>query len=215
MLERAREQGQAQNRAAGDQSTSSANAQEGQRGQQGGGQQGQQGQGGQGQQGQQGQQGGGGQQGGAQAGAEGGAGDFGRAGGGGNDRFAGNGRFIGGGTRVDAPGIGPGLRQQGVVSADRLAQLREQLRAAGALSEAEVSQLQDLERGLRRGNGDPMNAEYQRMAALVNQIELAALQKQQAAKGTDTTRTTEIIDDSRQYRDNVAEYYRRLGGGND
>jgi hypothetical protein len=60
-----------------------------------------------------------------------------------------------------------------------------------------------------------MNAAYQRLAALVNQLELAALRSGEASKASDTTRATEAVDDSRQYRDNVAEYYRRLGGSDD
>jgi hypothetical protein len=101
------------------------------------------------------------------------------------------------------------------MSAERLAQIREELRRNGMLSEPDERALQDLERGLRRGGADPMNAEYQRMAALVNQLELAILKSTQDSKPSDPTRATEAVDDSRQYRDNVAEYYRRLGGGND
>jgi hypothetical protein len=213
MLDRAREQSQAQNRTGGDPSTMSPEAREGQAGQQSGGQQGQQGRGGQGQQGSEG--GTPGEQGGQQAPGNGGPGDFGRVGTG-NERGGGNGRFLGGsGGREPVPAIVPGLRDQGVMSADRLAQLREALRSTRVLSEADARALQELEQRLRRGNGDPMNAEYQRVAALVNQIELAALQSRQATEGSDTTRATEAVDDSRQYRDNVAEYYRRLGGGND
>jgi hypothetical protein len=229
MLERAREQSQAQNRVGGDGGTAAPNAQEGQAGQQGGGQQGQQGEGGQGQQGQggqgqgqeqgqagQGQQQGNspGQQGGAQGGADGGGGKRGQFGGG-NDRFANNGRFNGGAGSRETVAISPALRAQGVVSAERLAQIREELRRNGMLSEPDTRALSELEQGLRRGGADPMNAEYQRMAALVNQLELAMLKSTQDSKGSDTTRATEAVDDSRQYRDNVAEYYRRLGGGDD
>jgi hypothetical protein len=215
-LERAREQSLAQNRTGGDPSTAAPNANEGQAGQQGGGQQGQQGQGGQGQQGRGGSTPG--QQGGQQAGANGGPGNFGQFGEGG-ERAGGNGRFIGGsgggGPREPVPAIVPGLREQAVISADRLAQLREQLRNSGVLNDTDAAAMRELEQRLRRGNGDPMNAEYQRIAALVNQIELAALKSSNATQARDTTRTTETVDDSRQYRDNVAEYYRRLGGGND
>ncbi|HUG72719.1 MAG TPA: hypothetical protein VMK82_04780 [Steroidobacteraceae bacterium] len=229
MMDRAREQSQAQNRVGGDAGTAAPNAQEGQAGQQGGGQQGQQGEGGQGQQGQggqgqgqqqgqagQGQQQGNspGQQGGAPGGADGGGGNRGQFGAG-NDRFANNGRFIGGTGSRETVAIAPGLRAQTVVSAERLAQIREELRRNGMLSEPDARALDELAQGLRRGGADPMNAEYQRMAALVNQLELAMLKSAQDSNAGDTTRATEAVDDSRQYRDNVAEYYRRLGGGDD
>src|SRR5690606_2035714 len=189
----------------------SPNAQDGEAGQQGGGQQGQQGQGGQGEQGQQG--GSPGQQGGAQGGADGGTND-GVAGSGAN-RSGGNARFAGGSNREPVPLLDGGTRQQAAVSAERLAQLREQLRGR-VLDESEARTLQELTNQLRSGGGgDPMDVQYQRMAALVNQIELAALKSSRATQGSDPTRATETVDDSRQYRDNVAEYYRRLGGGND
>src|SRR5690606_4350220 len=210
MIDREREQSLAQNRTGGDPSSASPNAREGQNGQQGGGQQGQQGQGGEGQGGQEGNSPG--EQGGAQAGAAGGV-NNGRAGSGSN-RVGGNVRFNGGGNREPNPAIASGLRNQATISAERLAQLREQLRS-GVLNEADAGALQELTNRLRRGGADPMNVEYQRMAALVNQLELAALKSTRAAQGTDPTRATETVDDSRQYRDNVAEYYRRLGGGND
>ena len=107
------------------------------------------------------------------------------------------------------------LRNQTQMSAERLAQLRAQL-ANGVLSAADRNLLEDLERRLRRGLADPMSAEYRNMTAAVNQLELAALKALQLEKGdSKSTHVDEAVDDSRQYRDNVAEYYRRLGGGND
>ena len=50
--------------------------------------------------------------------------------------------------------------------------------------------------------------------ALVNQLELAAL-NQAAKKDNKPTRSADSVDDSRRYRDNVAEYYRKLGEAND
>jgi hypothetical protein len=109
----------------------------------------------------------------------------------------------------------PGLREQSVYSAEQLAQIREELRRNGSLGEPEARLVEDLTQALRRAGSDPMNAEYQRITTQINQLELAVLKSRQAANASDTTRTTEAVDDSRQYRDNVAEYYRRLGGGND
>ncbi len=209
MLEQARELSLAQNRNQGDPNATSPDAQDGQSGQPGG-QQGQQGQGGQGQQGQEG--GAPGQQAGTQGGADGGVND-GRFGGGSN-RSGGYARFSGGGNRDPLPVIQNNLRNQAVVSAERLAQIREQLRNSG-LTAADSSALRELADRLRRGGVDPMDAEYQRMAALVNQIELSALKAMSSDSASRSTRATETVDDSRQYRDNVAEYYRRLGGGND
>jgi hypothetical protein len=107
------------------------------------------------------------------------------------------------------------LRNQTQMSAERLAQLRAQL-AAGVLSAEDRRLMADLEGRLQRGTVDPMSNEYRTMTALVNQLELAALKAQQLAKeGDQSTHVDETVDDSRRYRDNVAEYYRRLGGGND
>jgi hypothetical protein len=209
----------AQNRSgnSGEAGARSPDAREGQAGQDGG-QQGQQGQG----QGQQQGQGGDtpGNQGGAGAGADGGAGDFGGGGLGGDGLRGGDGRFVrGSGVRQGPlnPEDRAALRSQTQVSAERLAQLRQQL-ANGILTEADASALLELAQRLRRsgaGAADPMNAEYQRMSALVNQLELSALKAQQAKDPNRLTRSGETVDDSRRYRDNVAEYYRRLGGGND
>jgi hypothetical protein len=62
-----------------------------------------------------------------------------------------------------------------------------------------------------------MSAEYQNMSRLVSQLELSALKAEQRADKdhNQPTRVDETVDDSRRYRDNVADYYRRLGGGND
>jgi hypothetical protein len=230
-LDRAREQSMAQdpngNR---DPNAQGQQAQEGQRGQSGG-QQGQHGQGGQGQQGQQGQQQaqngqrqpgqqqGQGQQGG-QPGSQGGS----EAGGRGDRQVAGIGNQNGGagawrGGRVGSVALNGTqrelLRNQTQLSADNLARLREQL-ASGVLNPADAQALLDLERRLRRGDVNPASADFQGTLALVNQLELAALKAQQLAKnGNKSTHVDETVDDSRRYRDNVAEYYRRLGGGND
>jgi hypothetical protein len=222
-LDRARQQATAQNQNGGGQpGARSPNAAEGQQGQ-AGGQQGQQGQGGQGQSG----EGGGESQ--SQQGGGGGNSDVGAAGGRGNAEVAGNGgnRMGGAGSRVRGGGLGDfrgvrplsaaereALRSQTRLSGERLAQLRQAL-GEGALVEADATALRELESRLARGGADPLSAEYQRMTALVNQLELSALKAQQAKEGAKLTRAGETVDDSRRYRDNVAEYYRRLGGGNE
>ncbi len=100
------------------------------------------------------------------------------------------------------------------LSAERLAEIRAQL-ANGVLTAADMDLLIDLEKRLQRGQVDPMSAEYQKMTTLVSQLELAALKAAQAKDNKKPTRTDDTVDDSRRYRDNVAEYYRRLGGGNE
>jgi hypothetical protein len=215
-LERARAQGVAQNgRNAGEAGTRSPDAREGQAGQDGG-RSGQQGQGQQaGERGQGGSQPG--NEGGQAGGADGGEGDFGRVGGGGGPDGGARGRFLGGGP-INSGAVPEqdrqALRQQGQLSSQRLQQLREQL-ANGALGEADVRALRELSERLRRGGADPLSAEYPRMVSLLNQLELAALQAQRESVKDNPARANGSVDDSRRYRDNVAEYYRRLGETND
>ncbi len=100
------------------------------------------------------------------------------------------------------------------MSGERLQQLREQLQE-GTLSAADMSLMSELSQRLKRGGVDPMSAEYKNMLDLMSQLELAALKAQQATKDDKPTRSADSVDDSRRYRDNVAEYYRRLGGADD
>jgi hypothetical protein len=53
------------------------------------------------------------------------------------------------------------------------------------------------------------------MVSLLSQLELAALQAQASSTKDNPARASGAVDDSRRYRDNVAEYYRRLGATND
>lgn len=195
-IERARQQGLAQANPGGDPGAQSPDASEGQGGQQGG-------QTGQGQSGQ------------GQASAAGG--QAGERGGlnGGRDGGRGTAAVWGGGIYGGAPrGALRDLRPDVRASGERLQLLRGQLRP-GAISDAEIAALKELADRLRRAGGDPMSAEYQHMVALVNQLELAALKADKAAKTDASTRAAEVVDDSGRYRDNVADYYRRLGQSND
>jgi hypothetical protein len=220
-LERARAQGLTQNgQNNGDAGTQSPEARNGQAGQSGG-QAGQQGQGSQGQspQGQgsaPGNQAGnqGGPSGGRQNGGIGGPENFG--GGNGGADWGGRGRFLGNNVNVGqlTPAQREALREQGQISSQRLQQLREQL-ANGPLAEADLTALRELSERLRRGGADPQSTEFPRMAVLLNQLELAALKAQSSTAKNNPTRANGTVDDSRRYRDNVAEYYRKLGGTND
>jgi hypothetical protein len=55
-----------------------------------------------------------------------------------------------------------------------------------------------------------MASNYAAMRQLIDQLELSALAAARAADGT-SARTETRLDDAPRYRDNVAEYYRRLG----
>ena len=194
-------------------------ARQGQRsaqGQQGGQQQGQGQQSAQGQQGGQqqgqGQQGQGAQQGQGEGQSGGQVASNGTLGGGGLDRF-GSERLTDRGRLNGTPRIGPGASLQPQVrsSSERLRQLRGQL-PEGTLSAEELRSLGELAERMRRAGADPMAAEYQRMVALVSQLELAALRAGGQGEGGKGVRAPDGVDDAGRYRDNVAEYYRRLGG---
>jgi hypothetical protein len=66
---------------------------------------------------------------------------------------------------------------------------------------------------LRRLSGDPMSAQPEAMIKLIDQIELATLAAAAKSKGEASPHTSVPSPDSPQYRETVAEYYRRLGGG--
>ena len=55
-----------------------------------------------------------------------------------------------------------------------------------------------------------MENEYARMVGLVDQLELAALNASEKTKAT-STRASRPTEDAPEYRETVAEYYRRLG----
>jgi hypothetical protein len=57
-----------------------------------------------------------------------------------------------------------------------------------------------------------MEGEYARMMGLVDQLELAALNASEKGRATTATRATRPAEDLPEYRETVAEYYRRLGG---
>jgi hypothetical protein len=82
----------------------------------------------------------------------------------------------------------------------------------GALPQTDISALRQLAERLRQMNrADPLSSEYERMLGLVDQVELAALGAAEKARADSPTRAATPAADSPGYRDNVAEYYRRLG----
>jgi hypothetical protein len=57
-----------------------------------------------------------------------------------------------------------------------------------------------------------MENEYSRMMGLVDQLELAALSATEKNRAVAATRASRPVEDAPEYRETVAEYYRRLGG---
>lgn len=106
----------------------------------------------------------------------------------------------------------PEFRRQAEEIGRRLRELMNRM-PEGALAPADISALRQLANRLRRGGADPMENEYARMAALVDQVELAALKAAQKTQEVAATRTATPASDSPEYRETVAEYYRRLGSG--
>jgi hypothetical protein len=186
--------------------------QPGQQGQQGqGGQQGQQGQQGQGgQQGQQGQQGQGGQQGGNQQ----------NGGGFGGVNFGpNNGGFVDVNSGVWGPANDDfwndpeaieNLSEQLGIAGNELINLRARLRGEG-ISDEQLRAVQELGDALRaglRGNPELIEAEFQNLVNLTEQLEL---QLRADGDTSETTVRTEAPSPVAQgFEDTVAEYYRRL-----
>lgn len=101
-------------------------------------------------------------------------------------------------------------RRQAEAFARRLRELGDRL-PQGALSDADINALRQLSNRLRHSShGDPMENEYARMVGLVDQLELAALNASEKNKAT-ATRASSPTEDAPEYRETVAEYYRRLG----
>jgi hypothetical protein len=129
-------------------------------------------------------------------------------GGGGPERFGawrGNDPHLIGGAR-DWTAIGSEAR----LSSERLAELRGRIER-GSLPDADLKTLQELADRLRRAGNDPMANEYRRMMALVDQLELAALRAGGDPSKAKITRGNARTDEPARFRENVAEYYRRLG----
>jgi hypothetical protein len=81
----------------------------------------------------------------------------------------------------------------------------------GDLSQAELEALRRAATQLRRISGDPLSAQPDVMLKLIDQIELQALASNAKAREAAAARATLPDPDSPNYREAVAEYYRRLG----
>ena len=106
------------------------------------------------------------------------------------------------------------FRRQAEAFARRFRELANRM-PEGALPDTEIDKLRQLANRLRSANGrDPMESEYARMVGLVDQLELAALNASEKNRTTAATRASRPVEDAPEYRETVAEYYRRLGDGN-
>jgi hypothetical protein len=104
----------------------------------------------------------------------------------------------------------PEFRRRAEEIGRRLRELMDRM-PEGALEPADINALRQLANRLRRGGADPMEREYARMASLVDQLELAALNAAEKNREIAATRTATPASDTPEYREAVAEYYRRLG----
>jgi hypothetical protein len=86
-------------------------------------------------------------------------------------------------------------------------------RLGGAqLSPEELRSLQRMAHELRRLAGNPIATNPEAMSKLIDQLELATLSAVRKANPGAPPRTAVQSSDSNEYRETVAEYYRRLGG---
>ena len=95
--------------------------------------------------------------------------------------------------------------------AERARQLRERA-GQRELSAQELAALRDMARELRRLAGDPLAAQSAAMKGAVEQLELAMLMAVTGARLGEAAHAVVPSGDTPQYRETVAEYYRRLGG---
>jgi len=104
------------------------------------------------------------------------------------------------------------FRRQAEEIARRLRELGDRL-PEGVLPNTDLTALRELANQLRRSSGDPMESAYAQMMGLVDQLELSALSAAEKGRATAATRAANPATDAPEYRETVAEYYRRLGDG--
>lgn len=104
----------------------------------------------------------------------------------------------------------PRLREARELS-ERVQQLADRM-GRGQMSEAELRALQRMAHELRRLAGNPLATHPEAMSKLIDQLELATLAAVQKANPGSPPRTAVQSADAAEYREAVAEYYRRLGG---
>lgn len=107
--------------------------------------------------------------------------------------------------------LGIGSLREARELSDRVQQLADRM-GRGQLTDAELRALQRMAHELRRLSGDPLASHPEQMARLIDQLELATLSAVQKTNQGAPPRTAVQAADSPEYREAVAEYYRRLGG---
>jgi hypothetical protein len=94
---------------------------------------------------------------------------------------------------------------------ERVQQLADRM-GRGQMSPEELRALQRMAHDLRRLAGNPVATNPEVMSKLIDQLELATLAAAQKANQGAAPRTAVQSADATEYREAVAEYYRRLGG---
>ena len=139
-----------------------------------------------------------------------------------NGNYGGYARNVIEGDRLrawDPPLASNALRPMDPADFQRQAEIARRLRSVlkrlpqNALPATDIAALRQLANRLQRTGGDPMEAEYTRMIGLVDQLELAALNASEKNPANAATRAANETADAPEYRETVAEYYRRLGNG--
>jgi hypothetical protein len=106
---------------------------------------------------------------------------------------------------------GAGRYREAKQVAERVRDLANRLNA-GPLDKAEIAALQRMAHELRSLAGNPMAEQAAAMAKLIDRIELATLAAAEKSHDGAPPHTSAAASDTPQYREAVAEYYRRLGG---
>lgn len=103
------------------------------------------------------------------------------------------------------------LARQAEGLADRAARITERT-SNRDLSANELAALRQLAREVRQLAGDPTASRSASVKRAVSQLELAALAARTNSLRSESARTTVPVAQTQEYREAVAEYYRRLGG---
>lgn len=103
------------------------------------------------------------------------------------------------------------FRREAAEISERVRDLANRMKA-GELTAAQISALRRMTHELRRLAGNPMAAQADAMSKLVDQIELTTLAAAEKSRKAAAAHTSASADDAPEYREAVAEYYRRLGG---
>ena len=112
---------------------------------------------------------------------------------------------------VQALELGERRQREARELSERVQQLADRM-GRGQMSDAELRALQRMAHELRRLAGNPIATHPEAVARLIDQLELATLAAVQKANPGAPPRTAVQSADSTEYREAVAEYYRRLGG---